>query len=267
MSKKNSQEEIISLCIVIPVRNVEKMISKVLNDLIETVNSHKVKIILLDNASNDKTKENILEVFQLHKGNKSLSLSYILNEENLGYGGSVKKGLKMAKASRYQWIMIAHGDDQADWVTVTGLILRALRSSKYDLVVTSRFMSGSYIQNYSLQRKLGNFFFRMLTNKLLKTRMTDPGAAILAIKKEKLDLRWISNLRSDYLFHPGLNILFFTSDLLIKEVPINWRDASHPGEIKLINYGINLMKFIIFVYVYRTAHRSNWLESVEHASK
>jgi hypothetical protein len=267
LNRDTFQEPFDSLCIVIPVRNVERMIHKVLYDIIESVKVHKIQILLLDNESNDKTKDNVLEVFQLFEHNRNLSLNYIRNDKNLGYGGSLKKGLELAKSSEYQWIMIAHGDDQADWAKTTELILKTLQTSKYDLVVTSRFMDGSIIENYSLQRKLGNYFFRIITNKLCKTRMSDPGAAIIAIKREKLMPRWIDNLRNDYLFHPGLNIIFFTSDLVIKEIPMNWKDASQPGEIKLIKYGISLMKFIVVASIYRNVYKSNWIESVSYASE
>jgi glycosyltransferase involved in cell wall biosynthesis len=267
ISSDTLQEPFESLCIVIPVRNVEKMIRKVLYDIIENVKVHKTQILLLDNESNDKTKDNVLEVFQLFEHNRNLSLSYIRNEKNLGYGGSLKKGLELAKSSEYQWIMIAHGDDQADWAKTTDLVLKTIQTCEYDLVVTSRFMPGAIIENYSLQRKLGNYFFRIITNKLCKTRMSDPGAAIIAIKREKLVPGWVNNLRNDYLFHPGLNIIFFTSGLVLKEIPMNWKDASQPGEIKLIKYGISLMKFIIVASLHRYIYKSNWIESVSYASE
>lgn len=266
LSKTTSEQIATSICVVIPVRNVEKMISKVLHEIIEAFHFHKIEILVLDNASNDRTKENVYRVFQLFESRENLSLRYILNEKDLGYGGSLKKGLTLAKSSGYQWIMIAHGDDQADWSSITQLILATLKLNKYDLVITSRFMRGSHIENYSLQRKLGNYFFRMITNELMRTKMSDPGAAIIAIKSEKLTLRWISDLRNDYLFHPGLNLIFFTSDLSISEIPMNWRDASQPGEIKLIKYGFSLMKFIILVSVNRNIHKYSWVDSVAHAS-
>jgi GT2 family glycosyltransferase len=92
ISRDTLQEPFDSLCIVIPVRNVDRMIHKVLYDIIETVKVHKTQILLLDNESNDKTKDKVLEVFQLFEHNRNLSLHYIRNEKNLGYGGSLKKG-------------------------------------------------------------------------------------------------------------------------------------------------------------------------------
>jgi dolichol-phosphate mannosyltransferase len=266
LSRATSDQKSTSICVVIPVRNVEKMIGKVLHEIIEALKFYKIEILILDNASNDRTKENVYRVFQLFENKENLSLRYILNEMDLGYGGSLKKGLTLAKSSGYQWIMIAHGDDQADWSSITSLILATLKSNKYDLIITSRFMRGSHIENYSLQRKLGNYFFRIVTNKLMKTKMSDPGAAIIAIKSEKLILRWISDLRNDYLFHPGLNIIFFTSNLSISEIPMNWRDASHPGEIKLIKYGFSLMKFIVLAFANRKIRKYSWIESVARAS-
>ena len=256
----------ISLCIVIPVRNVEKMIGKVLHDLISALSDNKTQIIVLDNASDDDTKRNIKDIFKLFERHRNLSLNYILNDRDLGYGGSVKKGFEIAKTTECEWIIIAHGDDQADWQSVVSLMLGTIRNEKCDLVVTSRFMAESRIENYSFQRRAGNYFFRLLTNKLLKTSMSDPGAAIIAIKSEKLNLNWISILKNDYLFHPGLNVIFYTSSLKIKEIPMNWRDASQPGELKLIKYGFSLLKFIGLIFLQRKFFKSNWIDAIKHAS-
>ena len=256
----------ISICIIIPVRNVEKMIGKVLLDVLSAVSDNKIHILVLDNSSNDDTRRNVTDTFKLFEQNTNLKLNYILNENDLGYGGSVKKGFEIAKKTQCEWIMIAHGDDQADWESVISLMLNTIRNKKCDLVVTSRFMDESRIENYSFQRKAGNYFFRLVTNKLFKTSMSDPGAAIIAINREKLDLNWINILKNDYLFHPGLNVIFYTSSLKIKEIPMNWRDASQPGELKLIKYGLSLLKFISLIYFQRKFLKSTWIDAIKYAS-
>jgi glycosyltransferase involved in cell wall biosynthesis len=256
----------ISICIIIPVRNVEKMIGKVIHEIISAVSDYKIHLLVLDNSSDDNTKRNVTDIFKFFEKNSNLSLNYILNDNDLGYGGSVKKGFEIAKKTECEWIMIAHGDDQADWKSVASLILDTIRNEKCDLVVTSRFMDASRIENYSFQRKAGNYFFRIITNKLFKTSMSDPGAAIIAIKGDKLDLNWINILKNDYLFHPGLNVIFYTSNLKIKEIPMNWRDASQPGELKLIKYGLSLLKFIGLIFFQRKFLKSNWIDAIKYAS-
>ncbi len=251
-----------SISVVIPVRNVEGMIEGVLHQLIEGLNGHKVNFVILDNRSTDQTKQKINGTIAIFQGNPNYTFEFVLNSENLGYGGSLKKGLRMASAGNSDWIMVAHGDDQANWNAITKTMTQTASSSNHDLIITSRFMAGSNVENYSLQRKIGNYAFRTLTNKLLKTKMSDPGAAILMIRKDKLELEWITSLREDYLFHPGLNIIFYKSNLKINVIPMNWKDASHPGEIKLIRYGVTLFAFLFRVYVRKTFFNLNWVSAV-----
>lgn len=251
-----------SISVVIPVRNVENMIEGVLQQLIEGLEGHQVNFIILDNRSTDRTQQKISGAIAIFQSNPNYTFNFLLNSENLGYGGSLKKGLRLAKASNSEWIMVAHGDDQANWNAISKKMTQSASSSNHDLIITSRFMAGSNVQNYSLQRKIGNYAFRSLTNKLLKTTMSDPGAAILMIRKDRIDLEWIDSLREDYLFHPGLNIIFYKSNLKINEIPMNWKDASHPGEIKLIRYGVTLFAFLFRVYARKRFLRLNWVNSV-----
>ena len=251
-----------SLSVIIPVRNVENMIEGVLQQLIEGLRGNRVNFIILDNRSTDRTQQKVNSAIAIFQRDPNYTFDFVLNSENLGYGGSLKKGLRMAKASNSDWIVVAHGDDQANWSAITKTMTQTASYSNHDLIITSRFMPGSNVENYSTQRKIGNYVFRSLTNMLLKTDMSDPGAAILMIKKETLDLVWIISLREDYLFHPGLNIIFYKSNLKISEIPMNWKDASHPGEIKLIRYGLNLFTFLLRVYARKTFFKLDWVDSV-----
>jgi glycosyltransferase involved in cell wall biosynthesis len=251
-----------SLSVVIPVRNVENMIEGVLQQLIEGLKGNRVNFIILDNRSTDRTQQKVNTAIAIFQRDPNYTFDFVLNSENLGYGGSLKKGLRMAKASNSEWIVVAHGDDQANWNAITKTMIQTASYSNHDLIITSRFMPGSNVENYSTQRKIGNYVFRTLTNLLLKTNMSDPGAAILMIRKETLELVWINSLREDYLFHPGLNIIFYKSNLRIKEIPMNWKDASHPGEIRLIRYGMNLFAFLMRVYARKTFFKLNWVDSV-----
>ena len=58
-NRTTSEQIVTSICVVIPVRNVEKMIGKVLYEIIEALKFYKIEILILDNASNDRTKENV----------------------------------------------------------------------------------------------------------------------------------------------------------------------------------------------------------------
>ena len=90
------------ILIFIPAYNVEKKITKVLNKIPKIVfNKYNIKIIVIEDNSNDKTLSVIKKVIK-NKGDK-IKIYLIVNKKNKGYGGvqkiafnyAIKKNLNM----------------------------------------------------------------------------------------------------------------------------------------------------------------------------
>lgn len=97
-----------SISIFFPCYNDSKTIKKLVEDAIKTV--HKLtknyEIIVIDDASVDNSRE-VLE--KLAKKYRRLRLIY--HEQNLGYGGAIKSGIKAAKK---ELVFYTDGDGQYD---------------------------------------------------------------------------------------------------------------------------------------------------------
>ena len=92
------------LTIIIPTYNRSNYISKLLGNLQEQISGEedKVKVLILDNCSNDSTKSKV-EKFT----NFNNHFNYIKNEFNIGPDGNFLKGYKNV-FSNYFWFI---GDD------------------------------------------------------------------------------------------------------------------------------------------------------------
>jgi glycosyltransferase involved in cell wall biosynthesis len=248
--------------ILIPVRNVDDMIVETLNQVKESYIQKNAKIILIDNKSTDNT---IAAIENYLKNNASeLDCTLIANEQNIGYGGSVKKGLKIAISQKYDWTIIIHGDNQTNWKLVLNQFNHLIQNKQHDIISTTRFSSSSNISDYSKLRVAGNIFFKFLTRMCTNLKISDPGVAIMAFKTRNISEINMSLLNEGYMFHPQLNILIFGANRHYTEIPMSWQDARKREPLNLFKYGINLAKFLI---IYGFYYRIKKLEFKEALSK
>ena len=96
--------------LIIPIFNEERIVPKLLNKL-QKLNNKKIEIIIINDGSNDGTK-NILD------NNSQFIIKH--NEINLGKGASILKGLELASSKN---IIIIDGDLEIDINDIPKLIL------------------------------------------------------------------------------------------------------------------------------------------------
>ena len=73
--------------IVLPIYNEEKIIEKVVNELIDKTSQFNIKIILINDGSKDRTKEKI----ERFKDTKNI---IVINKQNEGHGKTICYGYK-----------------------------------------------------------------------------------------------------------------------------------------------------------------------------
>jgi len=250
--------------IIIPVKNMQDVIISTLNQVKKSNLIHKSKILIIDNHSNDMTVQQIVTFFEKHQ---DINFELICNDSDLGYGGSIKLGLRRFKSDNLDWVLIIHSDDQTDWTKVLNHFDDAINESDLNIVVTSRFGNKSDLDRYSKLRKFGNYFFKFMTRLCTDLKISDPGVAIIAIRNSKLlDLN-IDKLNDKYHFHPQLNLLIFHNETHYKEIFINWTNASKRENLNLMIYGIQLFTFLLkYGYFYKVKKFRN-LEAISRSIK
>jgi mannose-6-phosphate isomerase len=231
--------------IIITTYNVEKTIGKVLDAFSPSLLNQIEEILVIDNDSPDGTaaavKSRMLASTAL--GDR---LSLLQHAQNYGYGSSIKSGMAYFQNTGVTHVAVVHGDYQNNPAELlTNLFAAANREPSPDLVLASRFLSASDVSEYSLVRKLGNWFFNFFTFLCTGLRISDSGTAMTLVRRETLAKLPFATLSNTWHFHPQLNILAF-SDKTIKivEIPMVWADSEAGSSLKLFRYGWELGKLL-----------------------
>lgn len=125
-----------------------------------------VEVIVLDNCSTDGTREWL-------EGLDRPRVTVVLNKENLGKGGSVKRGIELSRG-RY---VVIHDPDLEYSTDDVWRLLDLAETSGASMVLGSRVLGGhvryEYLQNY-----LGVVLLTWLINLLYGCRITDAATAM-----------------------------------------------------------------------------------------
>jgi glycosyltransferase involved in cell wall biosynthesis len=254
-----------STVILLPVYNSGLYLRKVLLSIELEVWDEISHLLVLDNASRDDSLR-IIEDFKTANVNLSHKIVIQTHESNLGYGGSVAWGLNWALTRRIHYVMILHSDDQADW----GLVAKSLIGQRGNgrIVVTSRLHQEASMKGYDLKRNLGNRFFKIVTFLATGIRMSDPGSAIGLFPTDAIIGSDFQKFDVGYLYHPQLNLILYSNkDFEVREIPLDWKDASVNNHFPMLRYGFSLLSFLIRIAVFHRILKMPMSNSVSKAVK
>jgi len=154
------------ISILIPCFNEKKLIKKSIKQALSLKNIIK-EIIIIDNGSKDGSQK-IIKKFDNKKNFK-----IILRKKNLGYGMSVKEGLKLS-SNRYMYI---HFSDCEYDLNTCAQMLDVAEKFNLDSVFGSRLKGFSLIKKIRYLKKkpayLGTFVITFLYNFLYNKSFTD----------------------------------------------------------------------------------------------
>lgn len=224
-----------------------------------------VKIIIIDNASTISKNEK-LKIIEILKKKYSYEILFLINKQNYGIGGSKKilyKILENLKFDYYCSILTSRRFNVNELIkTINNHILE-----QFDYLIFSRFLDSANNRDYNLLRKIGNYFFIYLTNKLTGCKFTDPGS-IIYLKSKKcyeliLDLN-IGNLTNGSHFGHFLNILIykFSNNIAVKEVKINWKEGNIKSHVNVLQYSI-----ILFLSLFKYFFTNEFFKPVKKEFK
>lgn len=144
---------------------------------------------------------------------------------NLGVGGAVQAGLLHARHLGYATVCRLDGDGQHPPAEARR-VLDLLETSHADLVIGSRFLSGSSEGASSTQaRQLGNILLSRFLSRICRRTLTDPTSGLWAIQGRLLDF-YAHSFPSEYP-EPEAIALTCRQGYTIQEAPITVRPRQH----------------------------------------
>jgi len=192
--------------LIIPVFNEERTLPTLIEKLYE-LDDEKIEIIIIDDGSDDSTKEMLLE------NNRIISRR---NKTNIGKGASIIKGVNLASNEN---IILFDGDLEVDVSEIPKLILK-YEENNSDVLSGARWGYNSSKQNYDINL-FGNYLINMTFNFLFKSNFNDVLCCIKILKLE--------NFKSLNIKSKGFNIEVETMAKLvlnrsvIKEVEVKYK--------------------------------------------
>lgn len=199
------------ISIIIPVYNEVNTLHKLL-EKVKTTDYHSLEkeIILVDDASNDGTRELIKDL----ENTNEYKVYY--HAKNMGKGAAIRTALSYTSGDI---IIIQDADleyEPKDYIELIQLILE----DKADVVYGSRLAGGKPTRSFKFWHLIGNKFLTLLTNLLYDTTLTDMETCYKAFRSDVIKNITIKSNRFD--FEPEITAKVLKRKYHLYEVPISY---------------------------------------------
>ena len=161
------------ILIVIPAFNEEQALGGLLDEVRATqLGDAEIDVVVIDDGSTDRTSQVTRD--------KNVRLLRLFN--NLGIGGAVQAGLKLAHREDFDYAVQIDGDGQHPPAEIERLLAAA---PDHDLVVGTRFAESTF--RSTLMRRLGSRWLRMIL-RVVGVRISDPTSGLRLYGRRALRL-------------------------------------------------------------------------------
>jgi len=136
------------LSVIIPVRNESDNLEYIMSHYSKSLSGLDYEVLIINDFSKDNTLEKARNLF------KSKNFK-VLDNKKKGLGGAINLGIKEAAGSNITIMMADQSDDINDLIKYNSLI----NEGDYDAILGSRFLNGSNVTNYPIQKLILNRIF------------------------------------------------------------------------------------------------------------
>jgi len=199
------------LSIVIPVRNEEIVIKKIIDQLEYELKNLPYEIIFINDFSTDDSPGLIKEII---KTKEQISL---YDNKKRGLGGAITEGINKAKGEAVCIMMCDLSDDIDDLKKYYNII----KDEQIDAVFGSRFIKGSKINYYPKKKLILNRIFNLATKLLFVSDYNDFTNAFKIYKKSAL-LKTFPLVSESFNIFLELPLKIISRKMKYKIIPISW---------------------------------------------
>ena len=197
--------------IIIPVRNEELLIEKIIDQLEIKLKNLSCEIIFVNDFSTDETV-NIIE-----KIINTKEQMYLFNNKRRGLGGAITEGINNATGESICIMMSDLSDDIDDFKKYYSII----KNEQVDAVFGSRFIKGSKTTNYPKKKLILNRIFNIITKLLFISDYNDFTNAFKIYKKDAL-LKTFPLVSESFNVFLELPLKIISRRMKYKIIPISW---------------------------------------------
>lgn len=223
----------IKISVIIPVYNEEKAVGKVVAQITRLFSSlpELFEIIVVDDGSTDKTQA-ILKKLE--------KIKLICNPYNLGYGASLKRGIKAAEGTH---ILIIDSDGTYPVDAIPPLVKKA---HSYDMAVGSR--TGKNVK-IPLLRRPAKKILNILANFVSGHKIPDLNSGLRIFRKD-LALEFFHLYPQKFSFTTTITLAFLANGHTICFLPINYYKRQGKSTIHPIKDFFGFMNIVLKIFIY-----------------
>jgi glycosyltransferase involved in cell wall biosynthesis len=226
------------ILVFIPAYRCETQITRVIEQFDERVQAWVDTVMVVDNRSPDRTLEVAIE-----RGKAVLKhCSFIAwrNDNNYGLGGSHKAAFRYAVDQGFDYLVVLHGDDQAD---IRDLILQleAGAHKEIDCLLGARFMRGSQLKGYSWFRTFGNHVYNALFSLVALHAIHDLGSGLNLYRLTAYRDFYYKTFPDDLTFNYVMLLGSYHRRQTVRYFPISWREEDQISNVKLFRQAFKVL--------------------------
>ena len=199
------------LSIIIPVRNEETLIKKIIDQLENKLKISSYEIIFINDFSTDNTNKITKELIK----NKTQINIYDNNKK--GLGGAIIQGIYKSSGEFICIMMSDLSDSIDDLVKYYDII----KNENIDAVFGSRFIEGAKLVDYPKKKLILNRIFNIVTKLLFISKYNDFTNAFKIYKKEAL-LKTFPLVSESFNIFLELPLKIISRKMKYKIIPISW---------------------------------------------
>jgi glycosyltransferase involved in cell wall biosynthesis len=234
------------ILVFIPSYRCEKQIPRVLDQFDDDVQRLIDTVMVVDNRSPDRTLEAAIEA-----GTRKFTRSRFVawrNDDNYGLGGSHKAAFRYAIDHGFDYMIVLHGDDQAD----VRDLLPYLQSGAYaqvDCLLGARFMKGSRLQGYSWFRTFGNHVYNTFFSVAALRNIHDLGSGLNMYSLEACREFYYKSFPDDLTFNYVMLLASYHRGQSVRFFPISWREEDQISNVRLFRQAARVL-FLLLSYFF-----------------
>ncbi len=199
-------------------------------------------ILVVDNRSPDQTLEVAIE----HGGKTLSDCEFVCwrNDDNYGLGGSHKAAFRYAIDQGFDYLVVLHGDDQAD---ILDLIqqLEVGAHKGVDCLLGARFMHGSRLKGYSWFRTFGNHVYNKLFSIAAMRNIHDLGSGLNLYRLTSFRDFYFEKFPDDLTFNYVMLLASYHRGQTVKFFPISWREEDQISNVKLFSQAFKVLRLLL----------------------
>ena len=199
------------LTIIIPAKNEAENLQDILDYFSNKLINIDYEVIIVNDFSDDDTLSRAKNLFQNNDKFK------IFNNNKSGLGGAINLGIEKARGTNIAIMMADLSDHAEDLIKYNDL----MEEKKLDAVLGSRFIKGSAVNDYPLQKLILNRIFNMFVSLIFWNKYNDYTNAFKIYKKEALiDIKPLVSESFNIFLEIPLKII--SRKYNFEVIPINW---------------------------------------------